>query len=266
MGLLFLFSCLKQNFLGDLLKFILPENVEGMALGENEDCSFAYFSPNPFLRAVFLQRLKEAARFIPTRYFGEGAHVLDIGSGCGYMFPTLSKKGKIVAFDYVVEYLKNAKVLADAHQIPVSYVNGNVYQLPFADNTFSLVNALSVLEHIEDIDTAVQEIERVMKKDGVLIVGVPVERILVNTLFTLLAFKDKVISFFKGEKDNAEYRKNKYQDVHYSDFVAIEHALSKSFVVEDSQKVFFNWIPDAFSLYKVFKCVPKDSVSLDQKE
>lgn len=239
------------------MQFVMPKQVSLPDDTENEDCSFAYFSKNPLLRSVFLQRLKVASSFIPEHFTAtkDNNHlVLDIGSGCGFMFPTLSCVGTVVAFDYVPEYLHKAKVLADAHQLPVRYVNGNVYQLPFADKSFMVINALSVLEHIQDVDQAVREIYRILHDDGVLIVGVPVERILVNTLFGLLAFKDKAMLALQGKKDAAVYRKNKYQDVHYSDVTAVEQSLVKQFVIINSQKIFSNYLPDAVSLYKIFCC------------
>lgn len=238
------------------MQFIMPKHVSLSDVMENEDCSFAYFNKNHFLRAVFLQRLRVAASFIPEDFSvkQENNFVLDIGSGCGFMFPTLSRAGRIVAFDYVPEYLQKARILADAHQLSVRYVNGNVYQLPFADKSFLVINALSVLEHIEDVDQAVREIHRVLCDDGVLIVGVPVERILVNTLFGLLALKDKAMLALCGRKNTVVYRKNKYQDVHYADVAAVEKALTRYFVIAHHQKILSNYLPDAVSLYKVFCC------------
>lgn len=45
--------------------------------------------------------------------------------------------------------------------------------LPFADNTFDKVICSEVLEHIENYESVLQEIERVIKTDGKLAVSVP---------------------------------------------------------------------------------------------
>lgn len=243
------------------MQFIMPKQVSIPNNTENEDCSFAYFSKNPLLRKVFLQRLRIAASLIPEQFIEESSSshkysVLDIGTGCGFMLPTLAQVGDVVAFDCVNEYLQKAKILGDAHQLSVKYVKGSVSHLPFGDKRFHVINALSVLEHVQDVDQAVHEIHRVLRNDGVLIVGVPVERMLVNTLFSLLAFKDKIMLALQGKKDAAVYRKNKYQHVHYTDVTAIEQALTKHFTIECHQKIFSNYLPDAISLYKVFRCKP----------
>jgi SAM-dependent methyltransferase len=45
--------------------------------------------------------------------------------------------------------------------------------LPFDDNTFDSVVAVSCLEYIDELDTAAQEIKRVMRKDGCFVFATP---------------------------------------------------------------------------------------------
>jgi len=51
----------------------------------------------------------------------------------------------------------------------------SVYELKHKDNTFDLVFLLEVLEHLDYPDKALAEIHRVLKPEGVLILGVPRE-------------------------------------------------------------------------------------------
>jgi len=46
--------------------------------------------------------------------------------------------------------------------------------LPYADNSFDLVCAFDIIEHVEDDLGALAELRRVMKPDGVLLVAVPI--------------------------------------------------------------------------------------------
>lgn len=50
--------------------------------------------------------------------------------------------------------------------------------LPYASNTFDLVTCFDVLEHIPDVKKLIQEIKRILKGKGYLIIGLPVENIL----------------------------------------------------------------------------------------
>lgn len=53
-------------------------------------------------------------------------------------------------------------------------VPGEIGELPFSDQTFDLVCAFDVIEHIEDDRRVFGEVSRVLKDDGVLIFSVPV--------------------------------------------------------------------------------------------
>ncbi len=50
---------------------------------------------------------------------------------------------------------------------------GNVYALNFSDNYFDSVICLEVLEYVTDLELALSEIKRVMKKGGVGIISLP---------------------------------------------------------------------------------------------
>lgn len=51
-------------------------------------------------------------------------------------------------------------------------------KLPYADNYFDLITCFDVLEHLPDLERVIQEIKRVLKKGGYLIIGMPIENIL----------------------------------------------------------------------------------------
>ena len=50
---------------------------------------------------------------------------------------------------------------------------GDLANLPYRNNTFDLVSALDVLEHVADDEKAIEEIKRVMKEDGISVISVP---------------------------------------------------------------------------------------------
>ena len=57
----------------------------------------------------------------------------------------------------------------------VTVTQESVYELKHADNTFDVIFLLEVLEHLDYPDKALEEIARVLKPEGVLILGVPRE-------------------------------------------------------------------------------------------
>ena len=60
--------------------------------------------------------------------------------------------------------------------------------LPFQDRYFDVVFSNHVLEHVEDTSMVLQEIRRVLKKDGILILGVPTASLAWISLFTQLIY------------------------------------------------------------------------------
>jgi SAM-dependent methyltransferase len=65
------------------------------------------------------------------------------------------------------------KVGIDIRPGPGVDVVGSVYELPFQDGEFQTVLCLSVLEHLEDPKKAIQEMRRVLKPGGRILISVP---------------------------------------------------------------------------------------------
>lgn len=57
----------------------------------------------------------------------------------------------------------------------VHVVNGDAYALPFRDQTVDCVLAVYCFEHLRRLPVCLEEIRRVLKRDGILLVGLPAE-------------------------------------------------------------------------------------------
>jgi ubiquinone/menaquinone biosynthesis C-methylase UbiE len=99
---------------------------------------------------------------------GNDQHILNIGAGTGNDASTLHKFGVV----HVVDINQSALDL-----IPMQYVSEkkccDACKLPYESNTFDIVTAFDVIEHIVDDHLAVSEIFRVLKPGGMLIFTVP---------------------------------------------------------------------------------------------
>ena len=101
-----------------------------------------------------------------------GKSVLEVGCGRGYMTALISKMASVAAFDISSSTLRYAKVLGNL-DTNVFYFQGNVYSIPFETGLFDVIVATEVLEHLPDLDSAMKEINRVLKKGGIVIASVP---------------------------------------------------------------------------------------------
>ncbi|MCJ1300152.1 hypothetical protein MMC08_002946 [Hypocenomyce scalaris] len=100
--------------------------------------------------------------------------ILDVGCGPGSITVDLAKKvptGHIVGLDYVSDPLDKARSLAISEGVSnTNFQVGDIHDLPFPDNTFDIVHAHQVLQHVADPIQAFREMRRVIKQGGIVAV------------------------------------------------------------------------------------------------
>lgn len=94
---------------------------------------------------------------------------LDIGCADGYFTKTYLKKypntiGYGIDLSDVI--IKNSPNL----------LQGDIYDLPFPDKSFDLIHCGELLEHLEEPQKAINEMRRVLNKNGTLIITTPNEK------------------------------------------------------------------------------------------
>ncbi len=96
--------------------------------------------------------------------------ILDVGTGTGGTIETLRPYGQVTGIEYATEPLSfcNERVRGYAR-----LVRGSATKLPFAGGAFDLVTAFDVIEHIGDDRAVIQEVRRVLKRDGAFLCLVP---------------------------------------------------------------------------------------------
>lgn len=94
--------------------------------------------------------------------------ILNIGCGPGRSSQYLSEFGTVIS----VEYDKYCCEFA-AKRTGLEIINASITDLPFEDNSFDLVCAFDVIEHVEDDQLAVSEMKRVVKSEGIVFITIP---------------------------------------------------------------------------------------------
>ena len=107
--------------------------------------------------------LRLLAQFAPP-----GGRLLDVGCGTGYTLSLVSGNYRATGLDASPDAVQVAPDKAGA---PV--VRGDACSLPFAEESFDVVTALDVLEHLDDDARAMAEISRVLAPGGVAVLSVP---------------------------------------------------------------------------------------------
>ena len=156
------------------IRRVLSESAKGRL----DEAAFpAYSHRNPIINWLFWQRLRKVMEHIqrPTPY----GHVLDFGCGSGVMLPHLSQiSSKVTAMDVDLLPLERVQAyipLASNVEVKDASKTG-IADLPA--NSFDLIIALDVLEHVKDLPRTLNELLSLLKHGGQLIVSGPTENIL----------------------------------------------------------------------------------------
>ncbi|KAK3816510.1 MAG: ubiE/COQ5 methyltransferase [Benniella sp.] len=97
--------------------------------------------------------------------------ILDVGCGPGSISVDMARlvpQGRVVGIDYNPEHLNDARAFATRQGVTnIEFQVGDINALDFPDNTFDIVHAHQVLQHVADPIQALREMRRVTKPGGI---------------------------------------------------------------------------------------------------
>ncbi|MGY1805099.1 methyltransferase domain-containing protein [Blastococcus sp. SYSU D00922] len=102
-----------------------------------------------------------------------GLDLLDVGCGPGTITIDLAARvapGRVVGIDVSADPLAEARAAAERAGVAVTFEVGDVYALAADDDTFDVVHAHQVLQHLTDPVAALREMARVCRPGGVIAV------------------------------------------------------------------------------------------------
>ncbi len=114
-------------------------------------------------------RLEIVFNRLLSRHTWEASTLLEPGCGTGWFSKEARKrKGEVVSLDIGFNLLKKTSEKCDSARIA-----GDLHNLPFAKNSFDIVICSEVLEHTFSPENVFQELTRVLKENGVMVVTIP---------------------------------------------------------------------------------------------
>ena len=140
----------------------LPQEMEQhtYAIMNRVEDSHWWFVGRRAILESFLQGIIE-------KISAENPRILDVGCGTGANLEMLANFGKAEGVDVSDDALEFCKAKGlKAHK-------GLAEELPFADESFDVVTALDVVEHLDDDIAGLKEMHRVLKTSGRTLIFVP---------------------------------------------------------------------------------------------
>lgn len=122
---------------------------------------------------------------------------IDLGTGEGYFAKRLLAKG----FSYIVCVDINAQRFKLKHNPFIDLVIADLdHGLPFRSEAFYMASAIEVIEHLFNVKLFIEEVHRILKQAGILILTTPnVEHVLSRLYFL---FSGRLYHFWKSYEEH----------------------------------------------------------------
>jgi SAM-dependent methyltransferase len=124
---------------------------------------------------------------------GSFASLLEIGYGSGIFLPELARRtDRLVGIDIHGES-KRVEEMLDLVGESAELLHASLFELPFDDGEFHALVCVSVLEHIVELERALDEFRRVVVPGGTVVLGFPVRNRLTDGFFRLVGYDPRAI-------------------------------------------------------------------------
>ncbi|MFZ5909138.1 MAG: class I SAM-dependent methyltransferase [Chloroflexota bacterium] len=145
--------------------------------GRLDEAGFpAYSHPNPLINYLFWQRLRKVMDYLERDAPYE--HVLDFGCGSGVMLPFLCRiSARVTALD--VDLLPFEQI-SRRQAFPPNLQVHDARQVTLKDlppASFDRIIATDVLEHVDDLSGALNDMQTLLKPGGQVVISGPTENL-----------------------------------------------------------------------------------------
>ena len=203
-------------------RFQLPDQGVLQANGPDDPLPYYY---KPIIGKIYCARIKQALDLLTPPY---GA-ILEMGYGSGILLPSLSKMSESLAGIDLTSSPKQVGRNLSKIGVNCSLIQDDVAGSHFQENSFDLIVAISIFEHISDLKLVINQIYNLLTPQGQLLVGMPRVDPFMEKAFRLIGYKN-------------------IDDHHVTGYKECVHIATKQFNLTDSSNI-PTWLPDFAGLY-----------------
>jgi ubiquinone/menaquinone biosynthesis C-methylase UbiE len=105
------------------------------------------------------------------RLLGNACQILDVGCGIGITTDFLRRRYRnTIGIDYSLEFCKMAREKNERGSL---VINADAAALPIRDRSIDGIFSFGAIEHMHDVRASLGEMDRVLKRDGVILIHMP---------------------------------------------------------------------------------------------
>jgi ubiquinone/menaquinone biosynthesis C-methylase UbiE len=166
------------------MKILIPDKNLLMRTNDVDYYNWNYKFP---IKYVQRYRYKTITRLLGNVKY---PRLLEAGTGSGIFLPELARHcDKLYASD-IHPFIKNIETLLKHYNVSnFELKTESIQKTDYPDDYFDAIVAVSVLEFVDDIQAAINEIKRILKKDGVFITICPMNSKFLDFIVSLYADK-----------------------------------------------------------------------------
>ena len=163
--------------------FRLPPAGAFQANGPDDPLPYYY---KPLVGSIYRVRIEQALSLLSPPYHD----ILELGYGSGILLPSLCRMADSVSgIDLTSDPDKVGANLA-AQGLSCRLVKGDVADDFFQEESFDLIVAISIFEHIADLAPVLERMHDLLRPSGQLLVGMPRVDKLMEKAFRLIGFSN----------------------------------------------------------------------------
>ena len=177
------------------MKLIIPEQ---RLLNRTNDVDYYYWNYEFPIKYIQLYRFKSIVKLLGDTVY---PRLLEVGTGSGIFLPELARHcEKLYACDIHPHFDNIDLMLKQYHINNYELKSQSIQNTDYHDNYFDAIVAVSVLEFVTDLQAALSEVKRILKKDGVFITICPMDSRLLDFFLSLYAKKTAKEEFGDSRK------------------------------------------------------------------
>ncbi|MBJ3761477.1 3-demethylubiquinone-9 3-O-methyltransferase [Maribius pontilimi] len=139
----------------------------------------------------------------------DGKAVLDLGCAGGFMAEALAHRGaRVTGIDPAADAIEAARAHAAKEGLDITYDVGTGERMDYPDGAFDAVVCVDVLEHVQDLQQVLRQVERVLKPGGMFLFDT-INRNPVARLAAITVAEDLLRVLPKGTHDPGMFIKPK---------------------------------------------------------